>query len=113
MSHFLLVALWPIIRDFVYDYQNSLVIIFIGAVSGLFAQMILPGRGFGLIPTVIYGVIASIVGNKLLEPIHKHLTDHKIINYIICGTVSTMALMFIINLVRGGRDDDKSHWGYN
>jgi uncharacterized membrane protein YeaQ/YmgE (transglycosylase-associated protein family) len=112
MSHITLIALWPVIRDFATD-PNSIVILVIGAVSGFIAQMILPGRGFGFIGTIVIGVVACLLGNKVLEPLHKYLTEQKLINYLICSTISSFVLMFLVNLVRGGRDENKINQGYN
>lgn len=113
MSHLLLNTLWYYVHGFIMEYQNLLVTLFMGAVSGLVAQMILPGRGFGMFATVIIGIIACIVGNKFLRPYHKYLTDYRILNYIICATVCSMVIMFVINIIRGGEDRDKTGWRHS
>lgn len=111
MSHiFLEATLWDYVYGFIMQYQNLLITMIIGAVSGLVAQMILPGRGFGMFATVVIGIICCVVGNKFLRHYHKYLTDYKMLNYIICATVCSMVVMFVVNVIRGGEDKDKTAW---
>lgn len=113
MHHLILSGLWPIIHDFIFRYQNILVTLFISAVAGVVSQMILPGRGFGMIGSLIIGIFGCVIGNKLLAPYYKYLTQYRLLNHIICATIATMVLMFIINIVRGGQDKDKTGWRHN
>ncbi len=113
MHPILLNTLWYYVHGFITANETLLITLFIGAVSGLVAQMILPGRGFGMFATVIIGLVGCIVGNKLLKPYHHYLTQYVLLNYIICATVSAMIIMLVINLIRGGADKDKTGWRHN
>ena len=113
MHHLLLFNLWHYVHAFIIQYQDLLVTLFIGAVAGLLAQMILPGRGFGMIATLIIGITGCIVGNKLLAPYYKYLTQYRLLNHIICATIAAMVIALIINVIRGGQDKDKTGWRHN
>ncbi len=113
MHDLLLNTLWYYVHGFVIQYQNILVTLFIGTAAGLVAQMILPGRGFGMIATITIGSIACVLGNKYLRHYHRYLTDIRVLNYFIIATICSMAVMLVINVFRGGEDKDKTHWRHN
>jgi uncharacterized membrane protein YeaQ/YmgE (transglycosylase-associated protein family) len=110
MHHLLLFDLWYYVHGFIVRYQDLLVTLMLGAVAGLIAQMILPGRGFGMISTLIIGIIGCIAGNKLLSPYYKYLTQYRLLNHLICAIAATMVIAFVINIIRGGQDKDKTAW---
>ena len=113
MHHLFLFDLWYYVHGFIMEYQNLLVTLIIGAIAGLIAQMILPGRGFGMITTLVIGIIGCVVGNKLLAPYYKYLTHYKFLNHLICAIAATMVIALIVNVVRGGEDKDKTRWRHN
>ena len=113
MHPLLLETLWYYVHGFVITYQNILVTIIIGAISGLVAQMILPGRGFGMFGTIIIGIISCVIGNKYLHYYHKYLTQYRFLNYIITATICAFVIMLVINIIRGGADKDKTGWRHN
>lgn len=113
MNHLFLETLWYYVHGFIFTYQNLLITIVIGAISGLVAQMILPGRGFGMFATLIIGILSCVVGNKYLKHYHHYLTSIRFLNYVICATVCSIIVMFVINIIRGGEDKDKTHWRHN
>lgn len=97
-------------------FQNKELIITLalGGVCGLFSQMILPGKGFGIIITIILGIIGCFIGKmylvKYITFVHSHTGK-----IIIAGTAGAMALSFIINLFRLGepKHKDKTKWRNN
>ncbi len=108
------------IVTFIYEtfqhHKAHLIFIAIGMVVGLFSQMILPGRGFGLLATLAIGIAGCYIGDMFLGDyvteyvtFTKNATIHKIIG----GVVGAMALSFIINLIRGGKDKDKTAYRNN
>ena len=92
---------------FFQDNRSLLVTLFIGAVAGLIAQLITPGRGFGLIVTIIIGVAGGWLGSMLFKT-YLNFTDSPLINAIICATAGALILCIAINLIFGiKRKDDR------
>ena len=89
------------------EHKGLIIIIVIGMVAGLLAQMILPGKGFGLIGTFVIGIAGCWLGNKYAK---QYLTfiDNETIKKIISGTLGAMALSLVVNLFRWGKEKDKT-----
>jgi len=102
MAHTLLLALPAFLT------KELLVTIVIGFIAGLLAQFITPGRGFGIITTIIIGIIGGWLGNRFFTFIH--LTDIPFLNEIIRATLGGIILCIIINLVLGKDKKDKTGW---
>ena len=100
------------IQHFYFEHKAFIFLCVIGMVAGLLAQMILPGRGFGLIPTILIGIAGAWVGNKYIK---SHLTfiDHSMFRGIASATAGAMILIIIINIARGGKDKDRTKWRHN
>ena len=97
---------------FIHDNKGLLVTLFIGAVAGLIAQLITPGRGFNLIITIIIGIAGGWLGGMLFKN-YLSFTDSPIINQIICSTAGALILCIGINLILGkkrGTDVDRSDY---
>lgn len=95
-----------------HEHQQLLITLGIGAACGLFSQMIMPGRGFGLFPTVLIGIAGCFIGNALIKE-HLTMIDHNALKTLAAGTLGAMALSLPINLIRGGKDKDKTGWRNN
>ena len=103
MSHTLLLALPAFLT------KDLLVTIIIGFVAGLLAQFITPGRGFGIITTIILGIIGGWIGNKFFTFINVNF-DFPYINQILRATLGGIILCIVINLVLGKDKKDKTGW---
>ena len=112
MKHLFLFSLLPFLQQQFHEHQSLIILIVIGMVAGLIAQMILPGRGFGFIATIIIGVAGALLGHKYIR---SHLTfiDHAIFREIASATLGAMILCIIVNIARGGKDRDKTHYQHN
>ena len=90
------------------------IIVFVGIamIAGLISQMIMPGRGFGLLATIAIGLVGCLIGNYFIVE-YISFTDNILIKKIIAGTAGTMLLTFPINLLRPGKDKDKTKYRNN
>lgn len=102
MPHLLLYEMPAIIRD----HQDIIFMIVIGAIAGYLAEFIIPGRGFGLLATIIIGIIGAWLGNMLFGSF-LHLTHDRIFDLIINSTLGAMIPVIIINLVLGRPKEGK------
>lgn len=78
-----------------------LTLIVIGAVVGLLARALLPGRqGIGMLATILIGIVGAFIGNYVGEAISPDGTMH----WILAVLVSIGLLVAYINVVgRRGR----------
>jgi len=100
------------IQHFYFAHKAVFFIIFIGMVAGLLSQMILPGRGFGMIATILLGIAGAWIGHKFLMKYITFMTPG-IMKEIVSATTGAMILAFLVNLFRGGKDRDKTAWRHN
>jgi len=97
------------LSGFVHDHRALLFALLIGAIAGLLAQVLIPGRGFGMIVTIILGMIGGWLGSILFKS-YLSFTHNAIIDHIICATVGAMILCIVINLIVGKDKGDKTAW---
>jgi len=109
LAHALLFSLPDFIINEFQAHTHIIVLIVIGMLAGLFSQLILPGRGFGMLSTIAIGIAGSWLGNQFIS---RYLTfiDDALFRTIAAATVGAMVLSVIINLIRGGQDKDLTHW---
>jgi uncharacterized membrane protein YeaQ/YmgE (transglycosylase-associated protein family) len=79
--------------------ETLLIWLFIGAVAGWLAGVIVKGDGFGLVGNVIVGIIGSFIGGWLFNYFHI-ATGGGIFGAIIGATVGAVVLLFLLRLVR-------------
>jgi uncharacterized membrane protein YeaQ/YmgE (transglycosylase-associated protein family) len=82
--------------------ESLLVILFVGAIAGWLAGLIVRGYGFGLIPDICIGIIGALIGSWLLPRLGIHL-GAGIINSIIVATIGAILLLIILGLFRRRR----------
>jgi len=95
-----------------HEHKALIVLVVTGMIAGLLAQMILPGRGFGMVTTIIIGVAGAWLGNRFLK-VHLVFITDPIIKEVAAAVVCAMFLALIVNILRGGNDRDKTHWRHN
>lgn len=98
--------------NFYVAHKAHLIIIATGMVAGIIAQMFVPGRGFGLGATIVIGIVGGWVGQKFLGS-YVHLTDSPTINNLLSATAGAMILALGINILRPGKEKDKSGYRNN
>jgi uncharacterized membrane protein YeaQ/YmgE (transglycosylase-associated protein family) len=79
--------------------EAILIILFIGAVAGWLAGLIVRGAGFGLIGDIIIGIIGAFIASWLLPRLGIHLSAG-IVGAIINATIGAVVLLLVIRLIR-------------
>ncbi|SDY36300.1 Uncharacterized membrane protein YeaQ/YmgE, transglycosylase-associated protein family [Modestobacter sp. DSM 44400] len=84
---------------------NIIVLIVIGAIAGFIARAVIPGKqDIGIVPTIVLGIIGSVVGNLLgsliFEPHRFELGTSGIIGSIIGAIVVLGIYVFATNKKR-------------
>jgi uncharacterized membrane protein YeaQ/YmgE (transglycosylase-associated protein family) len=79
--------------------EAILIILFIGAVAGWLAGVLVQGTGFGLIGDIIIGIIGAFIAGWLLPRIGIHIGGG-IISAIINATIGAVILLVVIKLIR-------------
>ncbi len=107
MRHLLLFSF----SDFIHDNKTLLIVLIVGAIAGLIAQLITPGRGFGLLATIAIGIAGGWLGNKLFKD-YLSWSDSAFVNAIVTSTAGALILCILINLVFGKskKDHDRSDY---
>ncbi|MGC8602689.1 MAG: GlsB/YeaQ/YmgE family stress response membrane protein [Desulfomonilaceae bacterium] len=70
----------------------------IGLVAGWLAQVIMKGRGAGVVVNLVVGVIGAYFGAFIFRVIG--LTAHGFIGSLIAATVGSIALLFVIAVLK-------------
>lgn len=102
--------------SFITEHKDLIIAMIIGAVAGYIAQAIVPGgRGFGLLATILIGMIGGWIGEKLIGS-YLHIFNDEIFNEILCATIGALVLVIILNIAMGkpkeGKDEkDIYDWG--
>lgn len=97
-------------------FQNKeiITVIALGMACGVISQVILPGKGFGIITTILVGIAGCVIGKYFLA---KYITfiDNKTMKIVVSGIAGTMVLSSIINALRIGepKHKDKTKWRNN
>lgn len=79
--------------------ETLLIWLFIGAVAGWLAGMIVRGGGFGLVGNIIVGIIGSVIGGWLFNNFNIY-PGGGIVGAILGATIGAVVLLFLIRLVR-------------
>jgi uncharacterized membrane protein YeaQ/YmgE (transglycosylase-associated protein family) len=94
------------------DHEEQFVFVGIALVSALLSQLFLPGRGFGMLASIVMGFAGCWLGNKFIIE-YITFTDIEVLRKIIAGTAGAMLITIPINMVRMGKDKDKSKYRNN
>ncbi len=79
--------------------QSLLIVIVIGAVVGVLARLVMPGRqGIGMLMTIIVGIIGAVIGNYIGEAISPDGTMHWIL-----AVVVSIGLLVVMSAFMGRR----------
>ncbi len=93
-------------------HQALILTIVIGLIAGLLAQMILPGKGFGMLASAGLGIAGCWIGNQFIDQ-YLTMIDNDTLRRIVSGTIGAIVLATIVNLFRFGRMKDKTKWRNN
>jgi len=78
--------------------MDILIFLFIGAVAGWLAGIIMKGGGFGLLGNVIVGIIGSVFGGFLFGLLG--LSTGGMIGSIVTATAGSVVLLFGIGFIK-------------
>ena len=92
-------------HSFYVDNKVILVTLFVGAIAGLLAQLITPGRGFGLLATLGIGLLGGYLGGLVFKS-YLDFSDSALLNAIIRSTAGALILCIAINLIFGSKRKD-------
>ena len=79
--------------------EAILIVLFIGAVAGWLAGLVVRGAGFGLIGDIIIGIIGAFIASWLLPKLGIQL-GAGIIRSIIHATIGAVILLLVIRVIR-------------
>lgn len=99
MKHIFLLDLSQIVIAQFTAHKGLILIIVLGLIAGLIAQLIVPGRGFGLIATAAIGIASCYIGRLYVM---KYITfiENAIAKQLVAAIIVAMAISLLINLVR-------------
>jgi uncharacterized membrane protein YeaQ/YmgE (transglycosylase-associated protein family) len=69
-----------------------------GAVAGWLAGVLVKGRGFGLIGSIVVGVLGSIIGGALFD--YLGIQPGGFFGYVAAATVGAAGLLFLVALIK-------------
>jgi uncharacterized membrane protein YeaQ/YmgE (transglycosylase-associated protein family) len=97
-----------------FAHKELLITLGIGGACGVIAQMIMPGKGLGIVPTIILGVIGCYAGTYFLLEYITFVDNHILKNFI-AGIAGSMVLLGILNVLRLAepKHKDKTKWRNN
>lgn len=106
------------LADFVaglyFQHKDLLILLGIGGVCGVLAQMFTPGKGFGLVVTMLIGIAGFFLGKMFLTQ-YIFFLDSKTAREIVAGIAAAVIISVVINLFRIGtpKHKDKTAWRNN
>ena len=79
--------------------------IIIGAICGYIADALMKNNGYGLLINIIIGIAGSFVGGWAFAKLGLTINvGNSILNQIIIGASGAIIILFILGLIRGGRN---------
>ena len=77
--------------------MSIVAILIVGILAGLFASMLLGGRGLGIIGNLLVGLVGSFVGGWIFGS-HLSITSSTFANVLITATVGATIFLFVIGM---------------
>ena len=88
--------------------MDILWLIIVGAVIGVVARFLMPGRDpIGIIGTVLLGVVGAVLGGLALEALMPNNDNEGV--PVIAGIVTAMVLLFVYRKLTYGRRSSALH----
>jgi uncharacterized membrane protein YeaQ/YmgE (transglycosylase-associated protein family) len=78
--------------------MGILAAILVGAFAGWLAGELIKGRGFGLVVNIVVGILGSLIGQLLLNPLG--IEANNFLGNILVATFGAVVLLTIINLFK-------------
>jgi uncharacterized membrane protein YeaQ/YmgE (transglycosylase-associated protein family) len=96
-------------QHYAHDWRALLILMFVGAVAGLLAELIVGSVGFPLIVTMIIGIIGSWLGDVLFGG-YLDLTSNPLLNLIFRSTAGAIILVVIFSIIFRMRKKDRTDY---
>jgi uncharacterized membrane protein YeaQ/YmgE (transglycosylase-associated protein family) len=81
--------------------MGLLIYLFVGAVAGWLAGLVMKGGGFGLLVDIIVGIVGGVIGGWIFGKMGV-AAGGGMIGSIVVATVGAIILLFIIRLFKKG-----------
>lgn len=78
--------------------MNILIFLFVGAVSGWLAGVIMKGSGYGLLMDIVLGVVGGLIGGSILGMFG--LEAYGLIGSIVTCVVGAVVIIAIVRFVK-------------
>lgn len=78
--------------------------IIVGLVAGVLASLVMGGTGYGIIGDIIIGIVGAFVGGWLFRSLGVTSPMGGLAGVIFVAFIGAMVLIFILRLIRGGRN---------
>ncbi len=80
---------------------SLVILLFVGAVAGWLAGIIMKGRSNGLIGNIVVGIVGALIASFILPRLGISIGSG-ILGSIIHSTIGAVILLFVIGLVKRG-----------
>ena len=77
-----------------------IIVLFVGAIAGWLAGLIVRGMGFGLIGNIIVGIVGAFIANWLLSSFNLAPGAGPVVTAIINATIGAVILLLVIGFIR-------------
>lgn len=81
------------------DVEVLIVTLVIGGVAGWLAGLIMKGGGFGIIGTIVIGIVGAVLGGWIFEALDISIGGEWI-GPLVTATAGAVVLLFLIGLIR-------------
>ncbi len=83
------------------DISVIITLVIVGGIAGLFASMIISGRGLGLMGNIIIGIFGAFLGEFIMSKIpYQFVIPEQIITQIINAIFGAIILLIIIKIFK-------------
>lgn len=81
------------------DIHSLIGIIVVGILIGWVASKLVHGKGMGLIPDMVVGILGAFIGNILADKLHIHIADG-ILGTLALSLLGSVVLLVVIRLLK-------------
>ena len=85
------------------ENKDLIIELIIGAIAGYIAEFLVPGRGYGLLVTILFGMVGGWLGGMLFHKLINFHTGVPYLNEVIRAVLGAMIVVILFNLITRGR----------
>ena len=79
--------------------ESLIILLVVGAVAGWLAGVLMKGKGFGLVPNIVIGILGAFVGNYVMGLLGVSIGGG-IVGSIINSTIGAVILLLVIGVIK-------------